>query len=117
MPERAEPARSEPALVVLCGGTESHRQTAQRENLELIDQSVPVAVGDAESLLRHAPRSRAVIVCGELAGISANTVERLIRQHAPRAALIRADRATEQSAAARRPRRRTSFAGRAARAR
>ncbi len=61
-------------------------------NPELINGSAAVAVGDLESLLRCAPRCRAVIVCGGLAGLSAQSLERLVRQRAPQARLVRADR-------------------------
>jgi hypothetical protein len=89
-------------LVVLCGGTEEFREAARTDHCELVDHSPHLVVGDVQSLLRCAPRSSAVIVCGELAGISASTVERLIRQRAPQARLVRADRAVEQARSARR---------------
>ncbi len=79
-------------LVVFCGGSELHRIAAQDANREIVSMSAPIAVGDVQALLRCATRSGAVIVCGDLAGVSASTVERLIKQHAPQARLVRADR-------------------------
>ncbi len=93
-------------LVLVCGGTEGHRETARAGNSDLINGSEPVVASDVQSLLRYAPHSRAVIVCGELAGMSVPMVERLIRQRAPQAGLIRADRASEQAGPVRRRARR-----------
>ena len=78
-------------LVLLCGGTEPQRTAARTGHDGLIDGSDPVVVRDLQSLLRCAPHSRAVIICGELAGVSSYFVERLIRQRAPQATLVRAD--------------------------
>lgn len=50
-----------------------------------------MTTSDVHSLLRWAPRSRAVIVCGELAGIGVGTIERLIRQRAPEVEVIGGD--------------------------
>jgi hypothetical protein len=50
-----------------------------------------VTTSDVHSLLRWAPRSRAVIVCGELAGIGVATIERLVRQRAPEVEVIGTD--------------------------
>jgi hypothetical protein len=47
-----------------------------------------VTTRDVHSLLHWAPRSRAVIVCGELAGIGVATIERLLRQRAPEVQVI-----------------------------
>jgi hypothetical protein len=94
MLERAKSMTSMPApapdLVLLCGGTEGTRETARLGNGDVISQSASLAVEDVQSLLRCAPISRAVIVCGGLNGMTAYTVERLIRQRAPGATLIRA---------------------------
>lgn len=79
-------------LVLLCGGTEPQRVAARRGHGRLINGSEPVVVGDVESLLRRAPQCRAVIICGGLAGMSSYFVEQLIRQRAPNATLVRADR-------------------------
>lgn len=97
-------------LVLLCGGTEGHRDELRGSNCDLINGSEPVVASDVQSLLRYAPHSRAVIVCGELAGMSVPMVERLIRQHAPQAGLIRADRPSERVGPARRPPRRSVLA-------
>ncbi len=43
---------------------------------------------DVHSLLRWAPRSRAVIVCGELAGIGVATLQRLVKERAPGVAVM-----------------------------
>lgn len=83
-------------LVLLCGGTERQRELARARNAGLIGGSEPVVVGDLESLVRCASSSRAVIVCGGLSGMSVYVIERLVRQRAPYATLVRADRATEQ---------------------
>jgi hypothetical protein len=79
-------------------------------NSDVIDGTRSVAVGDVSSLLRCAPRSGAVIICGELSGMSAHAVERLVRQRAPQARLIRADRAIEITGSARRRGRRSLLA-------
>jgi len=78
-------------LVLLCGGTELARAAARTGHDGLINGSDPVVVRDLQSLLRCAPHSRAVIICGELAGVSSYFVERLIRQRAPQATLVRTD--------------------------
>ena len=85
-------AAAQSDLVLLCGGTEPQRRAARTGHDGLIDGSDPVVVRDLQSLLRCAPHSRAVIICGELAGVSSYFVERLIRQRAPQATLVRADR-------------------------
>jgi hypothetical protein len=106
-PESVTPAHSgQEDLVLLCGGTELHHEVARSRNGDLLDESTTLVVGDVESLLRCAPRSQAVIVCGELAGMSAYTVERLITQRAPQTRLIRADRAFGAPGSARRRARR-----------
>jgi hypothetical protein len=64
-------------------------------NSELVGGTAPVVVGDVHSLLRCAPLSRAVIVCGEFAGMSAPALARLVETRAPHARLIRADRSIE----------------------
>lgn len=97
-------------LVLLCGGTEGQRDEVRAGNSDLINGSDPVVASDVQSLLRYAPQSRAVIVCGELAGMSVPMVERLLRQHAPQAGLIRADRASERTGPARRRARRRVLA-------
>jgi hypothetical protein len=79
-------------LVLLCGGTEPERAAARTGQAGLINGSDPVVVMDLPSLLRCAPHSRAVIICGQLAGVSSYFVERLIKQRAPQATLVRADR-------------------------
>jgi hypothetical protein len=88
---KARRAASRSDLVLLCGGTEPARAAARTGHDGLINGSDPVVVMDLQSLLRCAPHSRAVIVCGELAGVSSYFVERLIRQRAPKATLVRAD--------------------------
>jgi hypothetical protein len=70
-------------LVLLCGGTEQQRARLRRVHSATTDSRTAVTTRDVHSLLRWAPRSRAVIVCGELAGIGAATIERLVRQRAP----------------------------------
>jgi hypothetical protein len=91
---RAQPIPSESdeshGLVLLAGGTAWTRASARRGNDMVIDQSASIVASDVESLLRIAPSSRVVIVCGELEGVSATTVERLVRERAPDARLIRA---------------------------
>ncbi len=77
-----------PELVLLCGGTQQQRASLRRVHSATIDSQAAVTTNDVQSLLRWAPRSRAVIVCGELAGIGANTIERLIRRRAPNVAVI-----------------------------
>jgi hypothetical protein len=72
-----------PELVLLCGGTQQQRAKLRRTHSDTIDSQAAVTTGDVQSLLRWAPRSRAVIVCGELAGIGAATIERLVRERAP----------------------------------
>jgi hypothetical protein len=72
-----------PELVLLCGGTQQQRAKLRRAHSAKIDSQAAVTTGDVQSLLRWAPRSRAVIVCGELAGIGAATIERLVREQAP----------------------------------
>src|SRR5205085_12290314 len=57
-------------LVLLCGGTELERTAALAGHRRLIDSSDPVVVGDLQSLPHCPPYSRAVIVCGPLAGMS-----------------------------------------------
>jgi hypothetical protein len=89
-------------LVLICGGTESQRVAARSENGRLMIGSEPLAVGDLQSLLRCAPHSRAVIICGDVAGMSPDVVERLVRARAPQATLVRADRFAEQTGSARR---------------
>jgi hypothetical protein len=81
-------------LVLLCGGTEPERAAARAGHPRLINGSDPVVVMDLQSLLRCAPNSRAVIICGQLAGVSSYFVERLLKQRAPQATLVRADRTT-----------------------
>jgi hypothetical protein len=72
-----------PELVLLCGGTQEQRADMRRTHSATIESQAAVTTGDVQSLLCWAPRSRAVIVCGELAGIGAATIERLVRQRAP----------------------------------
>jgi hypothetical protein len=72
-----------PELVLLCGGTEQQRARFRRAHSAAIDSRTAVTTSDVHSLLRWAPRSRAVIVCGELAGIGVATLERLVRERAP----------------------------------
>ena len=88
----ASEPRSRSDLVLVCGGTEPERAKARRRNARVFNGSAPVVVGDLESLLRRAPQSRAVIICGGLAGLSSYYVEQLIKQRAPQATLVRADR-------------------------
>jgi hypothetical protein len=88
----AEP-RLRSDLVLLCGGTEPERAKARRRHARVAGGSAPVVVGDLESLMRRAPQSRVVIICGGLAGLSSYYVEQLIKQRAPQATLVRADRA------------------------
>lgn len=77
-----------PELVLLCGGTQQQRASLRRAHSGTIDSRAAVTTNDVQSLLRWAPRSRAVIVCGELAGIGAATIERLVRRRAPNVAVI-----------------------------
>ena len=72
-----------PELVLLCGGTEQQRAKLRRAHSATTDSRTAVTTRDVHSLLRWAPRSRAVIVCGELAGIGVTTIERMVREHAP----------------------------------
>jgi hypothetical protein len=72
-----------PELVLLCGGTEQQRAKLRRAHSAMIDSRTAVTARDVHSLLHWAPRSRAVIVCGELAGIGETTIQRLLRKHAP----------------------------------
>lgn len=88
---KAAKAASRSDLVLLCGGTEPERSAARTGHDGLINGSDPVVVMDLQSLLRCAPHSRAVIICGGLAGVSSYFVERMIRQRAPEATLVRAD--------------------------
>lgn len=80
-----------PELVLLCGGTEQQRARLRRTHSATSDSRTAVTTSDVHSLLRWAPRSRAVIVCGELAGIGVDTIERLIRQRAPEVEVIGGD--------------------------
>ncbi len=80
-----------PELVLLCGGTEQQRASLRRAHSDTIDSRTAVTTGDVHSLLRWAPRSRAVIVCGELAGIGAATLERLVRARAPGVPVVGGD--------------------------
>ena len=82
-----------PELVLLCGGNQQQRARLRRTHSAVIDSQAAVTTGDVRSLLHWAPRSRAVIVCGELAGIGAAMVERLVRTCAPDVEVIGADRA------------------------
>jgi hypothetical protein len=91
---KASPTAMRSDLVLLCGGTEPERAAARTGHEGLINGSDPVVVVDLQSLLRCAPHSRAVIICGQLAGVSSYSVERLIKQRAPQATLVRADRMT-----------------------
>ena len=91
---RASGAAPQADMVLLCGGTELERAAARSGQEGLINGSDPVVVMDLQSLLRCAPHSRAVIICGQLAGVSSYSVERLIKQRAPQATLVRADRTT-----------------------
>jgi hypothetical protein len=84
-----------PELVLLCGGTQQQRAKLRRTHSAKIDSQAAVTTGDVQSLLRWAPRSRAVIVCGELAGIGAATIERLVRERAPDVEVIGEDRSPE----------------------
>jgi hypothetical protein len=77
-----------PELVLLCGGTEQQRAKLRRAHSATIDSRTAVAARDVHSLLHWAPRSSAVIVCGELAGIGATTIERLVRQRAPEVPVV-----------------------------
>ena len=77
-----------PDLVLLCGGTEQQRATLRRAHSATTHSRTAVTTGDVHSLLRWAPRSRAVIVCGELAGIGVATIGQIIREHAPGVAVI-----------------------------
>jgi hypothetical protein len=72
-----------PELVLLCGGTEQQRAKLRRSPSVTTESRTAVTTRDVHSLLRWAPRSRAVIVCGELAGIGVATIERIVQQHAP----------------------------------
>jgi hypothetical protein len=81
-----------PELVLLCGGTQQQRAKLRRAHSAKIESHAAVTTGDVQSLLRWAPRSRAVIVCGELAGIGAATIERLVRERAPDVEVIGEDR-------------------------
>jgi hypothetical protein len=72
-----------PELVLLCGGTRQQRAKLRRAQSATINSQAAVTTGDLQSLLRWAPRSHAVIVCGELAGIGVATLKRLIRECAP----------------------------------
>jgi hypothetical protein len=72
-----------PELVLLCGGTRQQRAKLRRAHPATINSQAAVTTGDLQSLLRWAPRSHAVIVCGELAGIGVGTLKRLIRERAP----------------------------------
>lgn len=83
-----------PELVLLCGGSQEQRARLRRTHSASIDSQAAVTAGDVRSLLHWAPRSRAVIVCGELAGIGAAMVERLVRTCAPGVEVIGADRAS-----------------------
>ena len=84
-----------PELVLLCGGTQQQRAKLRRTHSAKIDSQAAVTTGDVQSLLRWAPRSRAVIVCGELAGIGAATIERLVRERAPDVEVIGEDQSPE----------------------
>ena len=77
-----------PELVLLCGGTEQQRARLRRAHSATTDSRTTVTTRDVHSLLRWAPRSRAVIVCGELAGIGEATIERLVRERAPEVQVI-----------------------------
>jgi hypothetical protein len=77
-----------PELVLLCGGTEQQRAKLRRAHSATTDSRTAVTTRDVHSLLRWAPRSRAVIVCGELAGIGVATIERLVHQRAPEVQVI-----------------------------
>ena len=87
-----------PELVLLCGGTEQQRARLRRVHSATSDSRTAVTTSDVHSLLRWAPRSRAVIVCGELAGIGAATIERLVRQCAPEVPVIGGDAAVSGEA-------------------
>jgi hypothetical protein len=80
-----------PELVLLCGGTEQQRARLRRVHSATSDSRTAVTTSDVHSLLRWAPRSRAVIVCGELAGIGAPTIARLVRHCAPEVHVIDGD--------------------------
>ncbi len=84
-----------PELVLLCGGTQQQRAELRRVHSATIDSQAAVTTGDVQSLLRWAPRSRAVIVCGELAGIGAATLERLVRRCAPGVQVVGSDRSPD----------------------
>jgi hypothetical protein len=77
-----------PELVLLCGGTEQQRAKLRRVHSATTESRTAVTTRDVHSLLRWAPRSRAVIVCGELAGIGVATIERLVHQRAPEVQVI-----------------------------
>ena len=77
-----------PELVLLCGGTEQQRARLRRVHSATTESRTAVTTRDVHSLLHWAPRSRAVIVCGELAGIGAATIERLVRQRAPQVPVL-----------------------------
>ena len=80
-----------PELVLLCGGTEQQRAGFRRAHSAAIDSRTAVTTRDVHSLLRWAPRSRAVIVCGELAGIGVATLQRLVKERAPGVAVMGGD--------------------------
>jgi hypothetical protein len=84
-----------PELVLLCGGTRQQRARLRRAQSATINSQAAVTTGDLQSLLRWAPRSHAVIVCGELAGIGAATLERLVRRRAPGVRVIGNDQSPE----------------------
>jgi hypothetical protein len=75
-------------LVLLCGGTEQQRARLRRVHSATTESRTAVTTRDVHSLLHWAPRSRAVIVCGELAGIGEATIERLVRQRAPQVPVL-----------------------------
>jgi len=83
-----------PELVLLCGGNQEQRARFRRTHPAAINSQSAVTTGDVQSLLRWAPRSRAVIVCGELAGIGVATIQRLVRACAPGVEVIAGDRPT-----------------------
>lgn len=70
-----------PELVLLCGGTQQQRAELRETDSEAMKAAVTTS--DIQSLLHWAPRSRAVIVCGELAGVGAATIERMVKRRAP----------------------------------
>ncbi len=82
-----------PELVLLCGGNQQQRARLRRTHPVAIDSQSAVTTGDVQSLLRWAPRSRAVIVCGELAGIGVATIKRLVGACAPGVEVIGEDQA------------------------